>query len=275
MKTKMNTPVYTVIRGAVLSRLLQQIKSERAAGAFAQLLVGVSLPYFILYYLGVRFFGLFAVQWGRMAMTTFLKAYFEWYFWCRGVTGYLTRPAPLYEGKGFLVLSVRQDPMASVLFHHLLPYPIIVPVHPDMYRFPLSIFFPWRIIGRSLRVTSYSDYGLDSDLETIKALLDVGYPVLVYINTGYMSPLDMSTAYLYGRLTTVLQWDVPIYVSTMEGMHMCPAATKAKPMTIRCNMLPLSELLAGSKSATRTDKINKILEFLGFSEHRFVSKPFE
>ena len=265
---------YHIARAVIGRRLLRKVYRSRGAGILSQFRLLVTLPYFWLYYLWVCVVRVFSTDAGRVRMAAFLKHYFWWHMRSRGVTGYLTCPEPAYEGKGMLILSVRQDPMGSLLFQQEFSYPVIVPMHPKAYRFPFSVLWPWRGIGRALSLVTYPDHGLDSDLDTILALLAAGYPVLVYVNPGLVSTPDMPLGLAYGGLTRLLQWEGPIYAVAMEGMHLYPAVTAVDPFVMRLNMVSLTDLVADMPSPTRTQKLARIMRFLGFRDYRFISEPW-
>ena len=266
---------YHIARAVMARGLLRKIYRSRGAGIVSHFRLLGTLPYFWVYYLWVCVVGVFSTDHGRLRMAAFLKHYFWWHMRSRGVTGYLTCPEPPYEGKGMLILSVRQDPMGSLLFQQEFSYPVIVPMHPKSYRFPFSVLWPWRGIGRALSVVTYPDHGLDSDLDTILALLEAGYPVLVYVNPGLVSTPDMPNVMVYGGLTRLLQWAGPIYAAAMEGMHLYPAVTMMDPFTIRLNMVSLASLVTDIPSPTRTQQLARMMRFLGFHDYRFVSEPWQ
>jgi hypothetical protein len=265
---------YHVVRAVLGRRLLEQLQASRGSGFLSHLRIARSAPYFFAYYVWVRLLRLFSVERGRLRMLDFLKTYLWWHMRCRGVDSYVTRSEPEYQGKGMLIFSVRQDPMQSLLLLQQFSYPVIVPVVPNVYRFPFSLLLPWRGIGRELQVTTYTDHGLDSDTDTILALLGAGYPVVVYLNLGYISPPDTPNAPIYGGVTRLLQWDGPQYAVTVEGMHLYPSVTAVDPYTMRVNMVPMSELVADFSAPTRTNKLARLMQFLGFHEYHFVSEPW-
>lgn len=265
---------YHIVRNLLARGLFRKIVASRGSGFVSQVRLLCTLPYFWTYYLWASLVGIFSTQAGREQMAGFAKTYFWWAMRSRGVTGYLTPSEPAYTGKGMLILSVRQDPMGSLLFQQEFSYPVIVPMHPQSHRLPFSVLFPWRAVGRALSVMTYPDHGLDSDLETILGLLAAGYPVLVYVNPGLVSTPDMPHVMVYGGLTRLLQWDGPIYAVKMEGMHLYPAVTTMDPFTVRLHMLPISELVSDIASPTRTQMIGRVMRFLGFHGYRFVSEPW-
>lgn len=266
---------YHLVRASLMRSMYQRLKSFRSRGFVAQCYFAVFVPYFLLWYIGLRVGSLFFRGGYRYRLIGFLRTYFWWYMRSRGVEGYLTKPEPAYTGKGMLILSVRQDPMASLLFAQQFSYPVIVPIVPALYRFPMSVFFPWRGLGRCLSVMSYVDHGLDSDSDSIFALLEAGYPVLVYVNPGYVSPPDMPNVMVYGGVTRLLSWDGPIYGVSMEGMHLYPYATSEDPVIVRQHMVSLSDLTADMKAPKRTQKMARLMRFLGFHDYRFISAPFD
>lgn len=265
---------YHISRSIIHSNLFKKLQESRWSGLVSQLKILGTAPYFFVYYVWVRIVRLFSAEKGRLKTLAFLRQYLWWYMRCHGVDSYMTIPEPAYEGKGMLILSVRQDPMQSLLFLQHFSYPMIVPVIQNVARFPFSLLLPWRGIGRELSVTTYTDHGLDSDMDTILALLDAGYPVLVYVNPKYVSPLDMPNVPIYGGLTRLLQWDGPQYAVNMEGMHLYPAVTAVNPFTMRLNMVTISSLVADFSSPKRTNVLARLMRFLGFHDYHFISEPW-
>jgi len=266
--------VHHITRAKIYRGLLGNMKASRGSFFIAQLRVLGTAPYFWVYYVWVRVLRFFSTEKGRVRMLAFLRQYLWWYMRSHGVDSYMTLPEPAYEGKGMLIFSVRQDPMQSLLFLQHFSYPVIVPAVPILYRFWFSFFLPWRGIGRELSVTTYTDHGLDSDMDTIFALLDAGYPVLVYLNPKYVSPPDMPNVPIYGGVTRLLQWEGPQYAVNMEGLHLYPAVTAADPFTMRLNMVPVSSLVADFSAPKRTNVLARLMQFLGFHEYHFISEPW-
>ena len=143
-----------------------------------------------------------------------------------------------------------------------------------MARSLFSRLMAWRVLV-SLSVTTYPGHGLGSDIDTILALLEAGYPVLVYVNPGYISPPDMPNTMVYGGLTRLLQWDGPQYALTVEGMHLYSAVTAMDPFTMRIKMVPLSELVADFTAPKRSNVLARLMQFLGFHGYRFISEPWQ
>jgi len=265
---------YHLIRSRIHRGVFNKLLASRGSGLLSHLRVLGTAPYFLVYYVWARIIRLFSAEKGRLKTLAFLRQYLWWYMRCRGVDSYMTLPEPEYTGKGMLILSVRQDPMQSLLFLQHFSYPVIVPVVPNVYRFPFSLLLPWRGIGRELAVTTYTDHGLDSDIDTIFALLEAGYPVLVYLNPQYVSPPDMPNVPIYGGVTRLLQWDGPQYAVTMEGLHLYSAVTAKDPFTMRLNMVPISSLVADFSAPKRTNVLARLMQFLGFHEYHFISEPW-
>lgn len=263
-----------MVRAVIGRRLLEKLYASRGSGFLSHLRLAGTAPYFLVYYGWVCLIRLFSTDRGRLRMLVFLKTYLWWHMRCRGVDSYLVSAAPGYTGKGALFFSVRQDPMQSLLLLQHFDYPVIVPVVAPVYRFPFSLLLPWRGIGRELKLTTYMDHGLDSDIDSILALLDAGYPVVVYVNPGYVSPQDLPNVPVYGGLTRLLQWDGPQYAVNVEGMYMYPSVTSVDPYVMRIEIRSISDLVADFSAPKRTNILARLMQFLGFHDYHFISEPW-
>ncbi len=222
------------------------------------------LPIFYIRYQWIRLITSKNSAYRKERYADFVRDFFNRYFYFQKGLIYYPNwdPIPKTYNRPFVVLSGRAHAMQSLFIYQLFPFPILIPLFANLKYF--------RLIGPLLETTSYSDSTLPYDLPNIKTLVANGYPVLAYLNHGYVHPTDMTTLHIYEAVKSIFELDADIFFLNVEGFDRYKFSTARMPQLMQVEFVSKNELLEGLAEDDWDEIYQRITEFFGLKEYKIV-----
>lgn len=256
-----------------LDEYMRLIRSWRRHYLWARLLLIPAMTIAFVWWVMIRVALLILIgQAKKRLQAQFARTFLHYYLSARKISVISAPPfESQYKGPKLIVIS-RSFPMAPFLVYQELEQPLIIPYIQHFQRFwPFPL--PIDPLSSCVPAFSYSDVDLHKNIENIEALLEAGYPVLIYANRSVADPNFANRLYLDDALMDMLQWQVPTYFCNIRSLDMMKYASPMLPCMVRLNFESKESLFEKPVDYNWDYTAHRIAQFLGFKFGYWTPSP--